>query len=265
MKARVDYTVRFSTPYHIGSGSASYTVSGSRWPHRVAQSPVGAWHATPGPPLALTWKQYYRAQRELQREQHASGKTEGYVIPGSTMKGRCRSACELLAGAFELEVAYAPNPENLAGSEHTIVSRVFGTPRHGEKSFWSNCYPDEDDDLIRPAMVRTGVQLSRARASVAQGHLYATEFGPPLAFHGRVSTYFNATPIADDQPELSYELCLLVAGLRMVTSLGGSASQGAGDCAIEVEAISVDGRDVEMGELLDNVEALEYFDLESSE
>ena len=34
------------------------TVSGSRWPHRVAQSPVGAWHATPGPPLALTWKQY---------------------------------------------------------------------------------------------------------------------------------------------------------------------------------------------------------------
>ena len=81
MKARVDYTVRFSTPYHIGSGSASY-----------------------------------RAQRELQREQHASGKTEGYVIPGSTMKGRCRSACELLAGAFELEVAYAPNPENLAGS-----------------------------------------------------------------------------------------------------------------------------------------------------
>ena len=226
MKARVDYTVRFSTPYHIGSGTASH-----------------------------------RAQRELQRERPASGAAEGYVIPGSTMKGKCRSACELLADALELEVAYAPDAESLAGSENTIVSRIFGTPRHGEKSFWSNCYPDEDDELIRPALVRTGVQLSRARASVAQGHLYATEFGPPLTFHGRVSTYFDATPMDADRSEISYELCLLVAGLRMVSSLGGSASQGAGDCAVEVGAIDVNGHNVEVGDLLDKLEELEYFDI----
>lgn len=227
MKAQVDYTVKFSTPYHIGSGAASY-----------------------------------RAHRELHREQHASGKTDGYVIPGSTMKGRCRSACELLADAFELEVAYAPDPEALAGSEHTIVSRVFGTPRHGEKSFWSNCYPDEEPKgLIRPAMVRTGVQLSRARASVAPGHLYATEFGPPLAFQGRVSTYFDATPIdEEDRPEISYELILLVGGLRMVSSVGGSASQGVGDCSIEVDAIRVGGHSITADELLADVDWLAEFD-----
>jgi CRISPR/Cas system CSM-associated protein Csm3 (group 7 of RAMP superfamily) len=185
-------------------------------------------------------------------------------IPGSSLKGKVRNACENLARLAGLKVCDAPRPETMCGGRgaaRCLVCRVFGTPGgnapDGRELFWHDAHPTgkwrgltatRDRPKAWPVgqtMARTQVQLSRARGMAAEDRLYTSEFATRgLEFTGRVSGWLKATPCSAGVGY--YEVNLLLAGLRLVETLGGGRSRGAGRCEIKLPdevTIRVDGQD----------------------
>jgi len=169
----------------------------------------------------------------------------GHVyIPGSSLKGKAREACERLARRYGLTVCEPPYPTGMCGTQGgpCIVCRIFGTPggRQDEtfELYWDNAY-------LTPQWVQagTGLGLTHARTQVSmsqrrgvgrEGLLFTDEFAAKgLTFQTRISGHLNLTAVLDE-PERYYELILLLGGLRLVETLGGSTSRGAGQCDIKL-------------------------------
>jgi len=209
-------------------------------------------------------------------------------IPGSSLKGKARNACEDLARQTGLTVCGLPRVAEASDTaDHRpklcLVCRIFGAPGgnapDGRGLFWHNAHltgewrkltavRDRTDAWpVGQAMVRTQVQLSRARGIAAEDRLYTSEFAMPgLVFEGRVTGWLGATPctVADDYGY--YEVNLLLAGLRLVEMLGGGRSRGAGRCRIELPpqvSLQVEGHDesqvFDLSRLLVAAEAMEFF------
>src|SRR5262249_22018008 len=124
-------------------------------------------------------------------------------IPGSSLKGKTRNACEELARCCNLTVCGLPRVGDAPSTanhqpEQCLVCRVFGTPggnaTDGRGLFWHNAYLTEEwrrETTItgRPmgqTTIRTQVQLSRARGIAAEDRLYTSEFAMRgTAFTGR--------------------------------------------------------------------------------
>ena len=196
-------------------------------------------------------------------------------IPGSSLKGKVREACERLAACQKLHVCRPPYPRGMCGKnrEPCIVCRIFGTPggRQDESLglHWDNAYLTEGwrqaSRGLSLSYPRTQVGMSRRRGVAREGLLFTDEFAAEnLTFHTCISGHLPLTAVLDE-PGRYYELILLLAGLKMVDSLGGNTSRGAGRCRIELpEKITVKADDWEPGEievpwLLDRLELLELY------
>lgn len=209
-------------------------------------------------------------------------------IPGSSLKGKTRNACEDLARRAGLMVCGLPRvaeAPDTAGHrpELCLVCRIFGAPGgnapDGRSLFWHDAHltsewrkltavRDRTDAWpIGQTMVRTQVQLSRARGMAAEDRLYTSEvITPGLVFDGRVSGWLGATSCTVNDDYGYYEVNLLLAGLRLVEMLGGGRSRGTGRCRIELPSqvsLQVEGQGksgmFDLGRLLRGIEVLEFF------
>lgn len=187
--------------------------------------------------------------------------SQGHVyIPGSSLKGTTRSACEGLAELHKLGICGSALPGLMCG--RCIVCRIFGSPDHSSSLFWRNAgLADEFEAMAKSegrmgmAEARTQVQMSRLRGLGAEDRLFTTETARPgLRFSGGVEGWLDGVPMGDDAPGLTYELVLLLAGLHAVSTLGGNRSRGGGDCHIESVACEIDNQPVTVD--LDRVEEL---------
>jgi len=196
-------------------------------------------------------------------------------IPGSSLKGKVREACERLAAAQGLWVCRPPYPQGMCGKNRKpcIVCRIFGTPggRHDESLglHWDNAYLTEEWQQVAQGLPmsypRTQVGMSRRRGVAREGLLFTDEFAAEgLTFQTGISGYLSLTAVLDE-PGCYYELILLLSGLRMVDALGGSTSRGAGRCQIilpdeiTVEAEGWEQGRIEVAWLLDRLELLELY------
>jgi CRISPR-associated protein Csx10 len=173
-------------------------------------------------------------------------------IPGSSLKGKARNACEDLARCCGLPVCGLPRVAEAPNGGHhpelCLVCRVFGTPGGNDPTGrglswhdarlttqWQTATTTQDRSKAWPmgqTTVRTQVQLSRARGMAAEDRLYTSEFtAHGLEFVGQVSGWLKAFHSIEKG---YYELNLLLAGLRLVETLGGARSRGAGRCRIEL-------------------------------
>ncbi len=200
--------------------------------------------------------------------------TEGLVyIPASSLKGRVRRACEQVARKFRLPVCDAPRPTGMC-SAHTpkpcLVCRVFGTPGRGSELRWQDArlvkeYRDlfAGDEARRQAQVyeRTQVQLSRRLGTAAPDRLFTSEFAlENLRFESAITGWLDVTPIAGEDATGGYELLLLLAGLRLVNTLGSGSSRGAGHCAIHLpEQVTIGATEVLVTDVLANLDRLGAF------
>jgi len=199
---------------------------------------------------------------------------EGLVyIPASSLKGRVRHACEQVARKFGLRVCHAPRPAGMC-SAHTpklcLVCRVFGTPGRGSELRWQDARLVEEyrdilagDEARRQAQfyVRTQVQLSRRLGTATPDRLFTSEFAlENLRFESAITGWLDVTPIAGEDATGGYELLLLLAGLRLVHTLGSGSSRGAGHCAIHLpEQVIVGMKPVQVADILDNFDLLGEF------
>lgn len=201
---------------------------------------------------------------------------EGFAyIPGSSLKGRVRVACEQVARQAGLQVCRAPHPNGMcsAHGRTCLVCRVFGTPGRGSGLHWRDGRLSAEyravlggDDVTREAQfcVRTQVQLSRNVGTAAADRLFTSEFAiEGLRFESAIFGCVDVTPIAGDDSTGGYELLLLLAGLRLVHTFGGAGSRGAGHCVIHLpEHVTVGQRSIRVKEVLENLELLGEFEKE---
>ena len=157
-------------------------------------------------------------------------------IPASSFKGRVRRACEQLARRFNIRVCNPPQPDRMcsAGRRPCLVCRVFGCPGHPGRLHWrdarlSKLYREAFEKNKRAQFYdRTQVQLSRALGVASPGKLFTSESTvEDLEFETVVAGRLQYTPIDDEVPG-GYEMLLLLAGLKLVNTVGGGASRGDG-------------------------------------
>lgn len=202
-------------------------------------------------------------------------------IPGSALKGRVRNICEDLARQAGLPVCGLPRVgEAPEGSGHSsgrcIICRIFGAiggnSPDGRGLRWENAYQAPTQrDLSPQIMERTQVQISRTRGMAAEERLFTTELAPPdLTFDGRVVGWLEGTECSISPGY--YEVGLLLAGLRLVDSLGGMRRRGPGRCTVtlpEVISLKAEGSEEPVRspftDLLATVEALGLFDAEGEQ
>lgn len=158
-------------------------------------------------------------------------------IPGSTLKGRLRHACEALArGQGEL-VCDAPAAGQMCPDSPTVgtgnycpACRLFGSPwrrsslRFSDLTLVSPVKSDAGDVAPRTTL-RFGVGLNRERRVAEEDLLYSMEVflpGGQTTFRGEITG-----EIAD------HDLPLLLGGLASLYALGGRKSGGLGWLSIE--------------------------------
>lgn len=184
-------------------------------------------------------------------------------IPGSSLKGRARSACEALVSELLPGVCGVPRVAQTREKprhvhERCIVCRTFGAIGGNEPDGRGLRWEDAQafigvaalraDDSARAASAfrwavieRTQVQLSRARGIAAEERLFSAEVvASYVQFRGRVTGWIDATPTGGG-PTQYYEVALLLAGLRLVDGIGGMRRRGAGACQITPDEIGVRG------------------------
>jgi len=198
-------------------------------------------------------------------------------IPASSLKGRVRQACEQVARQVGLHVCRAPRPNGMC-SAHTqqpcLVCRVFGSPGRGSELHWQDARLIQDyrntftgDKASREAQfyARTQVQLSRRLGTAVPDHLFTSEFAiENLRFESAITGWLDVTPIAGEEATGGYELLLLLAGLRLVNTLGSGSSRGAGHCLIHLPGqVTIGERSIKVAEILENFDLLDEFDKEA--
>lgn len=196
-------------------------------------------------------------------------------IPASSLKGRVRQACEQVARQVGLRVCLAPRPTGMcsAHKQACLVCRVFGTPGQGSELHWQDARLSTDyrsvfggDAVSREAQfyARTQVQLSRALGTAASDRLFSSEFTlENLRFESAITGWLDVTPIAGEEATGGYELLLLLAGLRLVNTVGSGSSRGAGHCVIHLpEQVIIGERCIGIVDVLENFDLLGEFEAE---
>lgn len=198
---------------------------------------------------------------------------EGFAyIPASSLKGRARRACEQLTSQVGLRVCNAPRLNRMCSvhEQACLVCRVFGTPGRGSSLRWRDARLTEAYQEVfktnRDAQfyARTQVQISRALGTAAPERLFTSEFTiEDLRFEFGITGWLEVTPIANDDSTGGYELLLLLTGLKLINTLGGGASRGAGQVTLVLpDEVKVNGTAVPWRDVLENLDLLNSFDVE---
>jgi CRISPR/Cas system CSM-associated protein Csm3 (group 7 of RAMP superfamily) len=176
-------------------------------------------------------------------------------IPGSSIKGRVRATTESLAKGLGYRCCSPPRPEEMCREKFCISCNLFGSPRCGERLFFSDAHLSEESmkafDVQKAHRIpgqtqaRTQVLLSRYRSVAQDGHLFTSEYA--------VGNLHLIGTVMGRVPNENKEIPLFLAGLLAVNFLGGSNSRGMGNCRFEIERLSLDDVAVDYQEVLNQL------------
>lgn len=226
--------------------------------------------------------------------------SSGYLyVPGSTIKGVLREECERLSRLYEVldeeMYKFIASPHDTESAMRarqaalTMITRIFGSQNFPGRLFFDNAHQTREelaqyDSRERHRLIKgkynaaqtdlaTQVRLDRPTRTAARGALYTSEFGiKNLIFEGAITGWLECTPIDGIEKGPTYSLLLLLAGMHLLTQIGGNKSTGKGQCRCEITALKC-GKDTYEKETwqgwFNHLEALSYYsshaDLEGEE
>lgn len=235
----IDYRIQFETPFHFGTG----------------------------------------LRRGLLDRSVCRDADDYLYVPGSTLKGVLREKCEQLARLFDLS-AVSPHNDQAAmmayfSDDTDIVDRIFGSRyKPGELYFDNATLTAEDQELFNSkdskeipkryihlqTETRTQTSISRVLGTVREQALFQSEFGiKTLCFKGEIYGHLEGFHI--DENLWSYSLLLLVAGIYVNNRIGANKSMGMGRYSCEILSLAVNDVSIDVANLLENLQALEYYQL----
>jgi CRISPR/Cas system CSM-associated protein Csm3 (group 7 of RAMP superfamily) len=204
-------------------------------------------------------------------------------VPGSALKGKARDACASLAGLYLSETCRVPHPQAMTKDDHhttCVICRIFGAPGQPSSLRWHAAQLSQDwQEALRPTRkehavfgqttTRTQVQLSRTRGMATEAHLFTSELaieGLTFIAEPLVTGRLSLTPSTlSNEPDVYYELILLLSGLKLIATLGGGASRGTGRCEVDLSlaVLKVNGRELPVATQLAHAEELQMWALEA--
>lgn len=221
MLVQIDYTLEFTTPFHLGTGNTAALVD-----------------------------------RTVIRD--AQGKL---YVPASTFKGVLREHCERLCRFYlpDEEVA-SPHDAYSAltqfGKAPSLISRIFGSRLYSEGLRFNDAKQDAENykaykDIQTSTL--TQARIDRLTRTAVDKALFTSEFGArDMLFEGTIKGPLHcfpvealATPPSDEKnasPTPTYSLLLLLASLLMIECIGGNKSAGKGQCRCLITEIQLDRR-----------------------
>jgi len=154
-------------------------------------------------------------------------------IPGSTLKGVIREACEKLSRTLGFPEPSDPHGIDLSfpgafaplSRAPSPVDRLFGNRFEEGGIFFRNARPM--DDLHNSFFPQTRVRMNRKLGTARDRHLFSTEYGVAMKFETTVSAHHTNLAVFEEV-DPPYAYCLLVAAIGLVGRLGGDKSTGAG-------------------------------------
>lgn len=178
-------------------------------------------------------------------------------VPGKTMAGVWRDACEVAARALDgdpsgvprggwqgwLEFVFGSQP-SLAGPHNMPAGRE--RPRPAALQIGSLHYPEPvaaallSRPLVREAVtfLKPGVRLEARSGRAAPNMLRWVEMARPQAVLLGTGTIAGYDRLTEDQQRCV--AALLLAGARLVDRIGGKRRRGAGRCAVAVSGLELD-------------------------
>lgn len=219
MNVEINVQVRLTSPLHIGSGALADS---------VADKPL------------------------LKNAQRLP------LIPGSSLRGKTRHACEQIASSLQLgSICTAPYADAMCRIPQLCpICTIFGSPSAISTIRFSNLTLGLRFGLQEPADVqgipwkqhlewteiRSGVGLNRGRRTAQEEILYTTETH-------RISSALNYYGTIVGTLEYPRQAALLIAGLGLIKTLGGGRSRGLGWCEVSA-TVKLDQQAVDHSELL---------------
>ncbi|HZS75774.1 MAG TPA: RAMP superfamily CRISPR-associated protein [Ktedonobacteraceae bacterium] len=258
-RIQIDYTLRFATLYHFGTGIRDVLVD------RTVVRDSGGY----------------------------------LYVPGSTFKGVLRERCEqlarLYAGSKQKERIESPHdPEAalwwLGEVKPTMPIRIFGSHTYPGRLFFDDARQDANEKAVYEGgdgnykslqvQTYTQVRIDRPTHTSVPGALYTSEFGNrDVNFYGKIrgaleclpvdlTAYADVRHIKDQRNAPTYSLLLLLAGLRMIDRLGGNKSTGKGMCTCEITSVTINNETIEAQQWeswLAHLEVLAKYNTEESQ
>lgn len=204
-------------------------------------------------------------------------------LPGSSLRGKARQACERVARGFDLRVCDRGEP--CLERPLCIACSLFGSGLRESPTRFSDALPSQsptqlvgrDDDLQRPAGApntlfpvewRPAIKVDRAWGVVEENHLFTTEVGGRgLEYHAAVEGWSGGfVPLRDTLLGVPAEFVLLLASLPLVSHVGGSISRGLGRVRVDFRAVTLDDQDFDRARVAPEViRELEWYDIYGTE
>ncbi len=195
------------------------------------------------------------------------------IIPGSSIKGRCRAAAIRIAQG--LGAATHSINQDITGCSITVepcvICRLFGAAQRPGTLFFTDSSLDprlqnllstldhsrstgELHPKAGPAfgrLVRTNTAIDRRRRVVLPGRLFTYEaIDRSVTFLGHIEG--DIINLSGDHREVA----LLVVAMESITHLGGAKGRGMGSCIITADSVTVNGNAFDRGHLGDALAAL---------
>ncbi|MBC7343026.1 MAG: hypothetical protein H5U02_11390 [Clostridia bacterium] len=187
------------------------------------------------------------------------------VIPGSTIKGSVRKACEQLAGALGVRHCIGTRPEKLCREKPCIICNLMGSPSFPSRLYFSDAHcqtsPETKDQRWESLYgLRTRVSISRRLGTAVGRRLFTTEhtIESPMMFCASISGSMAST--IPPEEEIPLELRLLVGSLKLVNSLGGGRSLGFGRCQVTISRLTLDHKEIKPESIWEDWDSICLYD-----
>ncbi len=166
------------------------------------------------------------------------------ILPATHVKGRLRHACLQVARTLGLPGCGAGRAHAPAEAGECPLCALFGAPGYAGTLRWRDLpyrtpgplgAEESPGDHVppSPAVVRGGLALSRQR-DIAAGSAYWRPTTPPLS---EQPLQFGHPAAITGTVAVAGQLQLLLAGCRLVTSLGQGRSRGLGWATVQATAL----------------------------
>lgn len=154
-------------------------------------------------------------------------------IPGSTLKGVIREACEKLSRTLGFPDPLDPHDTDLKcpgafkplNTVPSPVDRLFGSKYEQGGLFFRNAHLTEDHH--HHFFSQSRVRMNRKLGTGKDHHLFSSEYSLPMNFNTIIDAHHKDLAIVEEE-DPPYAYCILIAAIRMVDRLGGDKSTGAG-------------------------------------
>ncbi|MBM3237486.1 hypothetical protein FJZ31_14445 [Candidatus Poribacteria bacterium] len=174
---------------------------------------------------------------------------ERLVIPASTIKGRLRHECEIIARAKKYVICESPKAENMCpqlnslselerkqietdDTGNCIVCQIFGSPKSPARVMFNDLICEDEF----ATEMRGGISINRRRRAVEDAKLFRLEtskHGAGIKFSGEIEL---PDRIHDEHRQL------IISGLKRINTLGNRTSAGVGWLRIEYEEVGGRGK-----------------------